>query len=222
MSWTHDGLCKATAQFFLTTGGCDIVCRELHSELREIPDLYCVYKNYSVVCEVKISRADFFKDRHKIFRKHPKLGLGTFRYYVCPEGMIKPEELPYHWGLIYGYDDGSIKLIRGKAMGYQRFDNAYYFQVDPINENKAMYSLLKRAASWGIGEHGSWEYNTEKKDMDDILNKENVPRIYEDEDVYTDSDFYVDLDDGDMPVDVDDSWEEIITEDECYEEEKTI
>lgn len=211
--WTHDGLTKKIAHYFLTTGDCKIVCAELHSELKEIPDVYCVYRHFSVVCEIKVSRKDFFKDAKKSFRKHPKDGLGTYRYYACPADMIKIEELPPKWGLIYAYEDGKVKMIKGKAFKHKKYDNEHIFQVNYKNENKAMYSLLRRAASWGMGETGYWEYNKEETDLDDIFNTENTPRIIDEDNIeeFNDNDFYVEIEEGeDIPL-LEENWEELIS-----------
>ncbi len=53
----------------------------------------------SFLIETKISRSDFKADFKKDFRKEG--GVGKYRYYACPEGLIRPEELPEKWGLIY-------------------------------------------------------------------------------------------------------------------------
>lgn len=61
--------------------------------------LFC--SDYSYLIETKISRSDFLADAKKTFRKDPTQGIGDYRYYACPEGLIKPDELPEKWGLIY-------------------------------------------------------------------------------------------------------------------------
>jgi hypothetical protein len=77
----------------------------------EIPDVlgwsYCT----CIVIEVKTSRSDFLADKKKLSRKIPSKGLGEYRYYCCPEGLIKERELPKDWGLIYEVD-GRLKVIR--------------------------------------------------------------------------------------------------------------
>lgn len=55
----------------------------------------------SYLIETKISRSDFLADAKKPFRLNPDDGVGEYRYYACPTGLIKPEELPEKWGLIY-------------------------------------------------------------------------------------------------------------------------
>ena len=59
----------------------------------------------SAVIEVKTSRRDFLADRKKWHRseKAEELGrqAGRLRWYLCPEGVIKKDELPEKWGLLY-------------------------------------------------------------------------------------------------------------------------
>lgn len=61
------------------------------------------YDGYStVVVEVKVSHADFLSDRKKQWRSvEPEYRAGNRRWYLCPEGVISPEELPEGWGLLY-------------------------------------------------------------------------------------------------------------------------
>lgn len=65
----------------------------------------------SVLIEVKISRSDFMSDKNKPHRRDPSLGMGTYRFYACPEGIIKPKDLPPGWGLLYFTSRGSLKPI---------------------------------------------------------------------------------------------------------------
>ena len=48
--------------------------------------------------EIKISRADFFKDAHK--EKHKADDGANYFYYVFPEGLIRPEEIDKRFGII--------------------------------------------------------------------------------------------------------------------------
>lgn len=68
---------------------------------REIPDVIAFGAfNRSIVLECKISRADFLKDRKKPFRIDQSLGMGKYRFYLAPKGLISEAELPSNWGLI--------------------------------------------------------------------------------------------------------------------------
>src|SRR5690606_27391155 len=66
----------------------------------EIPDVIGFRDDGSFVLEAKTSRSDFLCDRKKPFRINPKEGLGDWRFYIAPEGLIKTNELPPMWGLI--------------------------------------------------------------------------------------------------------------------------
>lgn len=63
--------------------------------------------------EAKMSRSDFLADRSKPHRINPETGVGKYRYYICPTGLIKPEELPNKWGLIYVSEGGICKVVAG-------------------------------------------------------------------------------------------------------------
>ena len=79
--------------------------------LPENPDVigYDTMVQDSVIIEVKVSRQDFKKDYKKPFRANPQMGMGNYRYYCCPEGLIYADELPENWGLLY-YADGKISV----------------------------------------------------------------------------------------------------------------
>lgn len=59
----------------------------------------------TAIIEVKVSHSDFINDKKKWHRgeQAQNLGMqaGRFRWYLCPEGVIKKEELPEKWGLLY-------------------------------------------------------------------------------------------------------------------------
>lgn len=63
--------------------------------------------------EAKTSRSDFLADRTKPHRVNPEQGMGKYRYYICPTGLIKPEELPDKWGLVYVSQGGICKVVAG-------------------------------------------------------------------------------------------------------------
>lgn len=107
--------------------GCHLALAECRSGYEgEIPDAigwrYCGdHKDGSVVVECKTSRADFLSDRKKSHRNVG--GLGNWRYFFTPEGLIKPDDLPEKWGLVEVNQRGHIKTIIGP---YQ--DKNYEYQ----------------------------------------------------------------------------------------------
>jgi len=66
---------------------------------------------YSVLVEVKVSRSDFLADRKKPHRQRG--GVGSFRYFMCPEGLIDIKDLPDGWGLLWVNSRGHVKARAG-------------------------------------------------------------------------------------------------------------
>ena len=68
----------------------------------------------SAVIEVKTSHSDFLADKKKWWRSKEAedrgFQAGTRRWFLCPEGVIKPDELPEGWGLLY-WDGKKIRHI---------------------------------------------------------------------------------------------------------------
>lgn len=90
---------------------CPFVVVELATEIQETPDVFGWNYWTSVLIEVKVSRSDFLQDKKKPFRLFPDDGIGEHRYYCCPNGLIKPNELSDKWGLLYE-DNGKITVVK--------------------------------------------------------------------------------------------------------------
>ncbi|HEJ7889832.1 TPA: adenylosuccinate synthase [Serratia liquefaciens] len=89
----------------------------------------------SIVVESKVSRSDFLADRAKPHRNGTKPGMGTYRYYICPEGLIDINDLPYGWGLLWVNKRGHVKLKAGhvcccRVMGYRGRELHPFWQHD--------------------------------------------------------------------------------------------
>lgn len=97
---THEKL-VAHAVAWLRRYGCGIVLSEQSCASGETPDAIGWKRAcHSVVVECKISRADFFADREKPFRRKPEKGMGCERYCLTPAGLLQPADLPDGWGLL--------------------------------------------------------------------------------------------------------------------------
>jgi hypothetical protein len=87
------------------------VAVELNTVAAENTDVWGYDGYATTVIEVKTSHADFLADRKKYWRSvPPEYQAGNRRWYLCPEGIIKPEELPEGWGLLY-WDGKAIHPI---------------------------------------------------------------------------------------------------------------
>lgn len=99
----HEALVIAAVKWLEATARCSFSLSEMCSMAMERPDAigWKATSGMSIVVECKANRLDFFGDAKKPFRSNPKMGMGRLRYYLVPEGLVKPEEVPENWGLLY-------------------------------------------------------------------------------------------------------------------------
>lgn len=112
----HRRLCVKAGEWLKNNDGkmaprCTYVAVELVTATAETPDVFGWNYWTSVIIEVKTSRSDFLADKKKSFRILPDYGIGEYRYYCCPAGLIKEHELPESWGLIYEVG-GKLEVVR--------------------------------------------------------------------------------------------------------------
>lgn len=115
---THEQ-CAYIAATWLSnrTAMCDYRCKVILVEMvgyqsflidAELPDVLGVWSNsLTINIECKVSRSDFLADKNKK-HNHP---IGNYKFYACPYGMIKEEEVPDGYGLLYVNGRGG-KLIK--------------------------------------------------------------------------------------------------------------
>jgi len=111
------------------------VAVELVTGAAELPDIWGFNGWDSVLVEVKTTHADFLADQKKWIRQkeNNKYHLGNYKYYLCPDGVIKKEELPDGWGLLI-YDGKTIrKEVQSK-----------YFETYNTSELMLLASILAR------------------------------------------------------------------------------
>lgn len=93
----HDELCRRAVRW-LKKFGCGVVISEMASNAGETPDAIGWKYGASVLIECKTSRSDFFADRKKLWRMAPQYGMGCFRFYMAPLGLIRVDELQQTFG----------------------------------------------------------------------------------------------------------------------------
>jgi len=93
-------------------------------------DGYC-----TAVIEVKVSHDDFMADQKKWWRRDAPedMRAGNLRWYLCPDGIIKPDELPDGWGLLYW--DGKQIVPQVAPKSHMATGHA---------DMKILYSILRR------------------------------------------------------------------------------
>lgn len=101
-TWKHADLIKVAVRWLGNNRRCGVVLWEATSNGGgETPDAIGWHGPYfSHLIEVKVSRADFLADAGKPFRREPASGVGSYRWYLVPDGIAKPDELPDGWGLL--------------------------------------------------------------------------------------------------------------------------
>lgn len=112
-----------------------VVITDMSHGLGETADAIGWTSGFSTLVECKASRADFLNDRHKPWRRDPSRGMGTYRYYATPAGLLDPDELPENWGLLE-LKCGRLKVIV-KAQHLKRCGRA---------ETSRLVSALRRVA----------------------------------------------------------------------------
>ncbi|MFD2163700.1 hypothetical protein ACFSJU_14920 [Paradesertivirga mongoliensis] len=146
---THKDLILPAYRWVLKNGSCGVAFKELNTIAGEYPDVigFGSWGN-SVLLECKATRSDFLCDKKKSFRKYPERGMGKYRYYVCPTGLIKKEELPDGWGLIYVDHKFKARCVYNP---YNRYMGASGMQLGHPGfkqnlqaEHSLMYSALRR------------------------------------------------------------------------------
>ena len=123
---------------------------------RDFSEYLLSYNNYNSVCEnfdyrgwefdvaalnttgklheyeVKISRSDFLRDKKKgkwaYFENKTTFNLPNYFSYVCPEGLIKPEEIPAYAGLYYYENENIICLKSPKKIHNEKPDTIYVLE----------------------------------------------------------------------------------------------
>jgi len=126
--------------------GCKVVLREFQGIAGgEIPDIIGWHWENTFLVECKANRADFLGDKNKLFRKYPDYGMGNFRVFLTPPGLIQPEELPERWGLLYAYPSRIVT-----QQGYSPRRPSYYFKANTKNETTMLVSALRRFVVRGM------------------------------------------------------------------------
>jgi hypothetical protein len=138
--FTHDALVERARSWLLSARRCSVVLTELGTwSTNEIPDALGFTNWHSVLVECKISRSDFFADAKKVFRRELQRGMGNFRFYLCPAGLIKAEEVPGPWGLVYAY------LSRARQV-----KKAVFCEANAKHERAILLSIARRVQGKGL------------------------------------------------------------------------
>lgn len=115
LKWLRLSACYACEETgHKRTVRCGVVLSELSCSAYEIPDAIGWFfgGRFSVLIECKTSRSDFRADAKKSFRSKPHTGVGRYRYFLAPEGIIPPADVPERWGLLEVDGRTRIRVVR--------------------------------------------------------------------------------------------------------------
>jgi len=127
IAWSHKELVSIAARWL--NSKCGVVLPEFVTYEAEIADVLGFSRRNSYMIEVKVSRADFLRDKKKYFRYYEEMGVGNLRYYACTRGLIGPLEVPDGWGLIYVSPNGNARQMLApdrKKANYEAEKNILY------------------------------------------------------------------------------------------------
>lgn len=161
MELTHKSLCDIAVRWLMRANsskghGCQFAVSEVATGgWGEIPDAIgfrtdSVYHG-SIVVEVKMSRSDFLADFKKAHRNGEIDAVGNWRYYLCPADVIKPEDIPPKWGLLYVNKRGHIKHIVSAFISGSYYDQRTWLEENRFdaNTNREMYLMAKLLSRLG-------------------------------------------------------------------------
>ena len=147
--FTHDEL-VVRAEKWLKQQNCKVTIRDefrAYTSNGELPDGIGWRDGLSILIECKSSRSDFLSDKRKPFRADPSKGMGDWRFYLCPPEVIKPNDLPDGWGLLWATPK-TIKKVHGIPSNCQ-WHRDKPFDGDKISENMMLVSALRRLSIRG-------------------------------------------------------------------------
>ncbi|MBI6727323.1 hypothetical protein YA0089_27285 [Pseudomonas viridiflava] len=152
----HKLLCKKGASWFRSKGF-PIAAPGISTHwTKEKPDVVSFRSNCSAIIECKTTRGDFLADAKKPFRSSG--GVGTYRFYLCPVDLIKIDELPLGWGLLYFDGKKVIEVVcpMGNLWPHQNSSDSLWDHFkhpsDVWVERSMMFALMRRMAQ-GEGVH---------------------------------------------------------------------
>lgn len=131
---THKQAVQRMAAWLRNSRGCGVVMAELATQNHETPDAIGWFGMAgSILVEVKTSRADFFADGNKSFRRCEDQGMGDHRYFAAEPGILKREDIPEGWGLLEIREHQTREIVPAVFKGGNKH-----------NEIKMLMSALRR------------------------------------------------------------------------------
>lgn len=139
---------------WLKKQGFSVVATNIRAaQSREIVDVIGFRDSCSMVIESKVSRGDYLADAKKPERAEGAAALGVYRAYICPEGLITPDEIPTGWMLLYSNGKCVTTAFKPKGNIWPPPENDsgvacpwkdYQHPVNSRAERAMLFSLCRR------------------------------------------------------------------------------
>jgi hypothetical protein len=128
---THAELVASACQWLKRSN--DVVITDMKSDASETPDAIGWKSGVSTLVECKASVSDFKADQRKYFRRRVEYGMGVYRYYMTPAGLLSKDDVPENWGLVE-ITGSKYKVKRASCI----------FRPDNYEEQRLLTSALRR------------------------------------------------------------------------------
>lgn len=155
MTSPHAVLVERAAAWLRSKQNCTIVFTEMVTYAPSTPDALGWSSGLSRLIEVKISRADFFRDRLKPSHQRPEGGMGRRRWYMTPAGLVRAEEVPPGWGLVHV--DGQKCIVVVEA------PNRELEQQEHVHEARILTSAIRRLVKGAKLHQKSGQWSTSQR-----------------------------------------------------------
>ena len=70
--------------------------------------------------------------------------VGNYRYFLCPEDVIQPEELPEGWGLLWIKGKRIKVIVEIDRTMHKGLINEYRHETNPLLDRGLLYSMARR------------------------------------------------------------------------------
>jgi hypothetical protein len=98
---SHKELIRRAALWLQNNQDCSVVICDRKTRVTETPDaIGFKHGCTSILVECKTTRSDFLADGKKYFRSREEYGVGDYRYFMTPPGLVKPTDEIDGWGVI--------------------------------------------------------------------------------------------------------------------------
>lgn len=127
---------KKMGMYFLKKYCVDLVCIEAkYRNLRSIADVAGInLKRKEVrIIECKASKQDFLRDKKLLDINKSYYGHCHYFYILCPEGIIKKEDMPKEYGLLYLNDKDEINVIQSPKKYKEKLKTSFNTSLKNIS-----------------------------------------------------------------------------------------